>query len=208
MNSKESGEHLATDMLVRAVEEELSAAERIACDVHLATCETCRGAMEEWRAVSAEIRRTVNTIPVPDPAAGRRRLEAALEVHSTERPSRVLRRFGWGMALAASLAIGILLAPKRELKVDQTRAEHMAQPSTIDVDGETFLPLPYSNPDLPVSAHIVQMQVPVSSLADAGIELVPAMNRTTEGEADQSVLADVLIGADGQPRGIHVLGME
>jgi hypothetical protein len=75
-------------------------------------------------------------------------------------------------------------------------------PATFELDGETFVALPDSNPGLPVnSARIVQMEVPVSSLADAGI-LVEAI----AGDAgDRSVLADVLLGADGEPRGVHVL---
>jgi hypothetical protein len=75
------------------------------------------------------------------------------------------------------------------------------------VDGESFIPLPYSNPDLPIAAHrIVQMQVPVSSLADAGVHFEAISSEVSSG--DESVLADVLLGIDGQPLGIHVLGAQ
>ena len=44
--------------------------------------------------------------------------------------------------------------------------------NAIEVGGETFVPLPYSNPDLPVNeSRIVEMQVPVSALNDIGIVL-------------------------------------
>ena len=64
--------------------------------------------------------------------------------------------------------------------------------------------LPYSNPDLSVNAsHVVQMQVPVSSLTDAGLSFEPGS--AEQAEFDHSVLADVLVGADGQPLGVHVI---
>jgi hypothetical protein len=81
------------------------------------------------------------------------------------------------------------------------------QSNGFEVAGELFSPLPYSNPDLPIGApHIVRMQVPVSSLSDAGIAFEPVSNQALT--ADSSVLADVLLGMDGQPLGVHVLGVE
>jgi len=50
------------------------------------------------------------------------------------------------------------------------------------------------------------MQVPVSSLADIGIALEPVSNEVLN--QDRSVLADVLLGADGQPLGVHVVSWE
>jgi hypothetical protein len=50
------------------------------------------------------------------------------------------------------------------------------------------------------------MQVPVSSLADVGIGLDPVANDVLS--QDRSVLADVLLGADGQPMGVHVVSWE
>jgi hypothetical protein len=47
------------------------------------------------------------------------------------------------------------------------------------------------------------MQVPVSSLADAGIYVEPVGSRMTA--PDHAVLANVLLGLDGQPLGVHVL---
>jgi hypothetical protein len=117
-------------------------------------------------------------------------------------------RFGWGMAIAASLALGILVAPRPKRTPEPKQSSVMTtQSNTFEVDGESFVALPYSNPDLPMSAsRIVQMQVPVSSLADVGIVLEPVSN---EGSGqDRSVLADVLVGTDGQPLGVHVLGLE
>jgi hypothetical protein len=126
-----------------------------------------------------------------------------------------MQRFGWGMGIAATLAMGVLLAPRHDVTSapslsDKTSATSVLQMSTIEVDGETFMSVPYSNSELSTAApHIVQMQVPVSSLADVGIVFEPVMNRVGPGpDSERSVLADVLVGADGQPRGVHVLEVE
>ena len=88
----------------------------------------------------------------------------------------------------------------------------MKQPATlisavsgISVNGETFIALPYSNPDLPVNgSRVVEMQVPVAALAQAGVAVQPAWS----GNGDGMVAANVLLGIDGQPLGIDVLGAE
>jgi hypothetical protein len=46
--------------------------------------------------------------------------------------------------------------------------------------------------------------VPVSTLASAGIFVEPVASGLT----DHTVLANVLLGIDGQPMGIHVLSVE
>jgi hypothetical protein len=137
----------------------------------------------------------------------RQKLEARLIARETApTPERVMWRFGWGMAVAASLALGIVMMPKH--KNTSNKGEIVRAAATlanaIEVGGETFIPLPYSNPDLPVNeSRIVEMQVPVSALNDIGIVLEPVSNR--ELGSDRSVLADVLMGTDGQPLGVHVL---
>jgi hypothetical protein len=146
-----------------------------------------------------------------DTAFRRRHLQMRLEpvgdaVPMAPSAGGVMRRFGWGMAIAATLAFGILLAPRSELV--SPLAPQSNAVVNIEVDGETFTPLPYSNPDLPINAaHVVQMQVPVSSLSDVGIVLEPVVSRVNRPD-DASVLADVLVGSDGQPRGVHVLSTE
>ena len=97
------------------------------------------------------------------------------------------------------------MAPRNKNTAD---TQHSVQAATvasaIEVGGESFVPLPYSNPDLPVNeSRIVEMQVPVSALNDIGIVLESVSNR--ESASDRSVLADVLMGTDGQPLGVHVL---
>jgi hypothetical protein len=103
-----------------------------------------------------------------------------------------------------------MVAPKQRSPIPegaQVQQAAATASNAIEVDGETFVALPYSNPDLPSSApRIVQMQVPASSLADVGIALEPIANGVFN--QDRTVLADVLLGADGQPLGVHVVSWE
>lgn len=216
--------HLSIDLLTRALDEELSPAERFEVEGHLAVCEQCRRETDSLSHLSLAIESVVASsalVSSSDTAFRRRHLQMRLEpvgdaVPMAPSAGGVMRRFGWGMAIAATLAFGILLAPRSELVsplAPQSNAvaeapDSAAQPVNIEVDGETFTPLPYSNPDLPINAaHVVQMQVPVSSLSDVGIVLEPVVSRVNRPD-DASVLADVLVGSDGQPRGVHVLSTE
>lgn len=221
MNSL-NNEHLSQDLIFRTVDDELTSAERFECEAHLAVCEACRRELAALREFSSRIEVAVQSVPIPEIGTGRRDLQTAIEGRrsktalSLQPPGRVMRRFGWGMAIAATLALGVLIAPRHESLVPQIASGEAAvheasaaQPAMLEVEGETFLPVPYSNADLPITApHIVQMQVPISSLADVGIVLEPVTNRVSGQDNEGSVLADVLVGADGQPRGVHVLGAD
>jgi hypothetical protein len=122
---------------------------------------------------------------------------------------QVLRRFGWGMAIAATLVFGITFAPRAKHAPNDSNPAltQSATTGSFEIDGETFIALPYSNADLPIGApRIVQMRVPVSSLAAAGVTFEPISSHLSN--AEDSVLADVLLGIDGQPLGVHVAGLE
>jgi hypothetical protein len=224
MNQAGIQHHLSMDLLTRALDEELSPAERFEVEGHLAVCELCRQEMDSLSDLSLAIESVVASsalVSASDSAFRRRHLLVRLEPvadASQAAPSAggVMKRFGWGMAIAATLAFGILLAPRSQMvspstppvQVAADAPDSSALPTNIEVDGESFTPLPYSNPDLPINAaHVVQMQVPVSSLSDVGIVLEPVVSRVNRPD-DASVLADVLVGSDGQPRGVHVLSTE
>jgi hypothetical protein len=204
-------EHLSWDLLVRALDQELSYEDRQWVTAHVADCPDCRRQYEEIENISFQVGSAVNTAAVAgsprDPEQFAARLGHGAIRHA---PEKVMRRFGWGMAIAATFALGIIIAPKQKTGINNSVT---AEPSSllasnaIEVDGETFVVLPYSNPDLSASApRIVQMQVPVSSLTDIGITLEPVANQVSN--LDRSVLADVLLGADGQPLGVHVVSWE
>jgi hypothetical protein len=205
------GDHVSDSLLIRAIDDELNEIEAREVESHLAACEECARRRQRVRQVSAQLEAAIGETPVALSGQQRDRLERQLEMRelaaSTKHRSPVLRRLSWAMAVAAALAFALMFVP--QWKRAPKRADRLAtlQPSTFEVDGERFMALPYSNPDLPVNtAQIVQMQVPVSALADAGIVFEPISNEI--GGTDRSVRADVLLGLDGRPVGIHVLSNE
>jgi len=207
-------ERLSWDLLVKAGDKELSAGEAQFVTDHLAQCADCRRECQEIERFSGYVESAVNRAAVAEQPADREQLAARIgqqaRVKAIRAPEKVLRRFGWGMALAATLALGLIVAPRQKAQLTDTTAGSKpaaAESSAIEVDGETFVALPYSNPDLPsLAPRIVQMQVPLSSLAAIGIALEPVASQVLN--QDRSVLADVLLGADGQPLGVHVVSWE
>jgi anti-sigma factor RsiW len=205
-------QHLSNDLLVRFLDDESPAAEASAVERHLNVCAECKQKYRDLGGISKSVENFVGSISPRFAETERDELVLLLntEVRSPGQPQKALQHFAWGMALAASLAIGLLLAPqfKRTEVKPQAGIQNAPQSaSLLEVDGEMFVPLPYSNPDLPIAAHhIVQMQVPVSSLADAGVHFEAISNEVSR--SNDSVLADVLLGIDGQPLGVHVLNVE
>jgi hypothetical protein len=210
-----SCERLTWDLLVRAVDNELSAEEIEFVTGHLAGCAHCRREYESIQSFSRRVGSAVNGAAIVEHLGDRGQLAAAISRKEAAKavrhaPEKVMRRFGWGMAIAATLALAIVVAPKQKgpaANISAGGKPAAVVSNAIEVEGETFIALPYSNPDLPsISPRIVQMQVPLSSLADIGIALEPVANEILS--QDRSVLADVLLGADGQPLGVHVLSSE
>lgn len=205
--------HLDDALLIAAADRELSAGEAVTVESHLSVCPACRVRFDALGTLSDDLTGVVSALPIQGKSAQRERLAATLTAKEQAPADRVferaLERYGWAIAAAALLAVCILIFQQKARltkSAGPTVAAH-AQMPTIDVNGESFLPLPYSNEDLPLnSSHVVEMQVPLSSLASAGIVLesgagaMPGMERTA--------LADVLVGMDGQPLGVHVLSVD
>jgi hypothetical protein len=192
-------------VLIRCLDGELEAQELNQVQTHLESCAQCREQQQAYEALSNELDTALSAVPVAATWQERASLVRAMtESRAKSNAGRVLWRFGWGMAVAATLALALLLAPGRKIGVPvQSIAVAKRQISSLDVNGETFMALPYSNPELPLNtSHVVEMQVPVSALAEAGIAFEPGT-----GEAgDRMVPANVLLGIDGQPLGVHILG--
>lgn len=209
-----SGEHVPNELLVRTIDDELPESETALVQAHVSQCQECKQRYQEMTLVSSRLETLLNSVAITASYSERESLKAGLDLQ--QQPSvaanstqKSLRRFGWGMAIAATLAIGITFAlhTKKVPHTDQPALSQSRGNETFEVDGETFVALPYSNADLPLSApHILQMRIPVSSLASAGVTLEPVSSEVSP--ADDSVLADVLLGIDGQPLGVHVTGAE
>jgi anti-sigma factor RsiW len=202
-----TSEHLDTGLLILAIDEELAEPDRSAVEAHLSTCADCKARYHELAILSVRLESAIAAIPVQAPASLRDGLVAHLD---RARPNPLISwRVGWGMAIAAGLALGLVFLPHSHVASGLAKASSasVAGNGTFELDGETFVSLPYSNSDLPVSApRIVRMQMPVSALADAGLVFEPVSTETAR--ADRSVLADVLLGADGEPLGVHVVANE
>ena len=208
-------EHLPNERLIRLLDDEVTGGEAAAIEIHLAGCDLCRERFTELRRVSSGFDSFISSLHLEYSASERQHLIQKLDRAAVKTPAAESRPnwrwVGWGAAAAAMLALGIWLLPQQR-KVGEhvtpvTSHVFQAASSTFEVDGESFVALPYSNPDLPLSApHIIQMQVPVSSLADAGIYVEPIGNSVSA--PDRVVLANILLGLDGQPLGVHVLSAD
>lgn len=208
--------HLSNSLLVQFIDDELSPEEATATENHLAHCSSCTQRFAELRRVSSSFDRFVESLCPAFDISERQELVSKLDSvngsHSSRSAPKPLRTLGWwGLAAAAALAVGVLYLPQTVLPgnrmVGVAPAIKEVASAAFEIDGETFVSLPFSNPELPVNARrIVQMQVPVSSLAEAGIIVEPVANRVAQ--PDQSVLADVLLGLDGQPVAVHVVSFD
>jgi len=200
--------HLANGQLIRALDDELSIAEAAAVEAHLDACEACRLKMRELGALSSEMETvllsTVPAVVADDAERGKliRYLEAGQESLRATR-SRLWYGTVAGAALAAGLAL-VLFAPSH-VKVVATPSA--LSRDNVQVNGEIFVSLPYSNGDLAaIAPRIVEMQLPAASLLQAGVIFEPISRAASE--PDRSIRADVLLGADGEPLGVHVLNQE
>jgi putative zinc finger protein len=202
--------HPDSGLLIQYLDGELSDEQFLEVRGHLSRCPACRRRQEEFASLSDSVQKLVAGEAVGNLQGARAILAKALAdryfTDGAVKWGNVMRRFGWGMGVAAALAVGVFLAPRIERKNQTVPLQGTsAETATIDINGESFIPLPYSNPDLPLNApRIVEMRVPVSSLTEAGIVFEPTSNNFTE----HTVLANVLLGLDGQPMGVHVLSAD
>ena len=203
--------HLPHGLLVQFIDDELPLAEAADARAHLAQCHACGTRYSELRRVSSSFDEFVESLSPRVLPSERQELVSKLDALNGKAGSRKAAkapaRFGWwGLAAAAALTLGVLYLPSSVSTKGESKAAVSVDESTnaFEIDGETFVSLPFSNPNLPVNARrIVQMQVPVSSLAQAGIVVEPITNQVAQ--PDGSVLADVLLGLDGQPLAVHVV---
>jgi hypothetical protein len=93
------------------------------------------------------------------------------------------------------MTVGRMVAPPRS-----PLAQRPSPPSVPEIRTLEFTPVPGSLA-LPAfeSGHILRVELPVSALPSYGVAIVPEAART-------EVSADVLVGQDGLPRGIRIVG--
>src|SRR3954451_10151855 len=103
-----SGDHLTNELLVRAIDDELPESETVLVTAHLSHCQACKQKHQELTLVSSRLETLLRSLAIDASYSERdsfkRRLEphqqTAIAAHGAE---KVMRRFGWGMAIAATL---------------------------------------------------------------------------------------------------------
>lgn len=212
--SSTSDGHLTNALLAHFLDDELSSAEAARTESHLAQCAACSARCAELRRVSSSFDEFIDSLRPASDLSERQDLACKLDLANgntvAPRARKPAQRLGWlGLAAAAALAVGVLYLPSSGDRPagGQTGLTAKEGTNAFEIDGETFISLPFSNPELPINARrIVQMQVPVSSLAEAGIVVEPIASQVAQ--PDHSVLADVLLGLDGQPLAVHVVSFD
>ena len=205
--------HLTNDILVRHLDDELLGAELLEADRHLESCEQCRWELASLRRAAGAVDNFFLSFQPMFEESERAELAqslGAVAMPNRGNPNRVGggSRWAWASGLAACVAAGVLYLSTSSVvfhrgAVRQMASSSAASPSSFEVDGEKFWALPYTSVDSPSTARVLQMEIPVTSLADAGIVVEPVLSRAAQPE--RAVLADVLLGVDGQPLGVHVI---
>jgi hypothetical protein len=201
--------HLTRETLVRAFDCELSTDERLELEQHLGQCVNCLEEFDRIADLSSDIARLVDRTSVVRPRQAREHLAEMMAASASRGQSRGLRSrlVPWMAAAAALIALvfgaGVYfiathsrsLSPKVQAGVVQRGAESWVQSTDLP-----FVQLPYSNPALPLeSERIVRVNMRLSDLASTGVVAM------TTPASDAWVQADVLLGMDGEPYGIHLL---
>jgi anti-sigma factor RsiW len=210
--------HLSEDLIARVVDDELTPAERLFAERHLAICTACRQKRREWAEVAERVQDLVLEQEPIIPANARQRLVSALAQRDPAAAVSIRQEapawWKWGAvaAVAASLAFLLSLPPVRthlsgllnsratKVQTADARATNLA--SAEDAE-RNFIPLPYSGVALAEGEEeIVRVQVPVSALANEGI--IPPGAYAENSWVD----ADLLLGLDGQPQGIRLVNAD
>jgi anti-sigma factor ChrR (cupin superfamily) len=185
-----SRDHLSTDLLLRRLDRELSAAEQAAVELHLAACAGCRAELDTLRAISGGIDQYSADLLEPTPAGQRRLLLAALEGNARKAnpgPRKVLAALA--MAASVILAVGISFTSHRPVHPPVV-APHAA---------DNFIALPDANDSLSMEGTVVmQVDVPRDAVSLSGIPV-------SDGSGGGLVKAEVVVGADGLARAIRFL---
>ena len=215
--------HLSEDLIARTVDDELTPAERLFAERHLAACQVCRQKRREWAELAERVQDVVSEQEPVVPANARQRLLSTLQEREPVRKQRLSSpvvpqeapawwKWGGVAALAASLAFVFSLPPVRarlsELGNPAAHNARLAADSALDQQAldepeRSFIPLPYSGVALAEGQEeIVRVQVPASALADEGI--IPPGAYAENSLVD----ADLLLGLDGQPQGIRLVNAD
>jgi hypothetical protein len=112
--------------------------------------------------------------------------------------------FSWAAAVAAVIAMGVMVAPKRHAAIPATHhnAASVVELASLTDDGaddDGFIPLPNTERVGPNDdVHVVRMELPRSAMLVVGLDVSP--DRVLE-----PVQADVMLGPDGLARAVRFM---
>lgn len=170
---------------------------------HLRTCERCLDRWEAERELSAnlDVLRTESGLRRSSAAS---RLSLMQEFES--RHAKVVQPFWyWSFAIAATLLLGVLLAPATITRLHQPETSTLvtetaavsATDTQADSDSDGFIAVPYAPPLATGElVRIVHTELNPAALASLGVSVDPSW--TTQ------LPADLLEGEDGMPRAVRV----
>ena len=170
---------------------------------HLRVCEACRDRWEAESELSAHLG-FLRSESRPRRSSDAVR-ESLMDVFDARYARRAAPRWYWAAAFAATVLLGVVIAPQalnRVRHADASAAE-AADVSTIEsyADSEGFIAVPYAPPlATGEMVRIVHTELNPAALASLGVSVDPAW--TTQ------LPADVLEGEDGMPRAVRVSDSE
>jgi hypothetical protein len=179
---------------------------------HLEECSGCSARMDQLRELAAGLRAvSAGMSRVQAPARVEARLLSAFRAEAGAVPVRTHRAWippaAWAGAVAAMIAVGVLVIRDRVPQAGQAspaRVTEIASMQTGPDNAESFsedgfLPLPGAA-ELPATddVDLVQVELPRSAMMQVGIAVSPE-------RAEETVRADVMVGADGMARAVRFL---
>lgn len=204
--------HLTHETLVRAFDGELPPDERLEFEQHLGVCADCLEEFDRIADLSSDVARLVDRPSVARTRQTREQLAEKMAVSASNGQSKGLRSrlVPWAAAAAALIALvsgaGVYFIATHSRSLSRKAQAGIELPGTeslVDSADLPFIQLPYSNPALPLeSEQIVRVNMRLSDLASTGVITMAAP------ASDAWVQADVLLGMDGEPYGIHLLENE
>ncbi len=138
--------HLPDDLLIRALDDELSPAEAATVESHLERCQNCKERYGAVRLLSARIESVIAGAPLQCSEAGRAKLVQRLEA-AAARPASI-RRGGypvrtalWLAAAGGAALLAVLVVPAGHRTRQHESTPSCSGPGPLGVEGEAFVPL-------------------------------------------------------------------
>jgi hypothetical protein len=180
---------------------------------HVMQCPQCAGLLERQRRLASGLRSVASDMrAVGAPARVETNLIEAFRREMAPVAPRAIRAirvrwmpvFSWAAAVAAVIAMGVVVAPKRHAAIPATHhnAASVVELASLTDDGaddDGFIPLPNAERVGPNDdVHVVRMELTRSAMLVVGLDVSP--DRVLE-----PVQADVMLGPDGLARAVRFM---